>query len=110
MIILAKSQRDFLDRYYTEYMRLEAGPAIALGAEHGFYYEHLLALYEPYRQAWGGSFGRWGDMFPPVPTGPLTFPWPSIQDLETQLRARGDRGDPPSQKEADRCPSRIDSG
>lgn len=104
MISLNKAQRDFLDRYYTEYMRLEAGPAIVLGAVHGFYYEHLLALYEPYRQAWGGSFEEWRDVFPPVPASPLTFPWPSIQDLEAQLRAEGIEVIPLPRKRPTECP------
>ena len=59
-------QRDFLDRFYTESMKLEAGPATSLGAKHGFRYEHLKALFESDRQSWGGDFGVWGDMYPPV--------------------------------------------
>ena len=91
MIKLTRQQRDFLDRYYTEYMKLEAGPATALGTEHGFYYEHLKALFEAYRQSWGGDLAVWGDIYPPVCSSPdpLFFPWPSIQALEEQLKAEG---------------------
>lgn len=91
MIILTSLQRDFLDRYYTEYMTLEAGPATLLGSQHGFFYEHLLALFDVYRRSWGGDLGVWRDGTPPLSPAPdpLVFPWPSIQDLEDQLKAEG---------------------
>jgi hypothetical protein len=92
-MILTSLQRDFLDRYYSEYMTLEAGPVIKFAAQHGFHYEHLRALFEIYRQSWGGDFlAVWGENpYPPLssPPDPLVFPWPSIQDLEAQLKAEG---------------------
>jgi hypothetical protein len=91
MMTLTSLQRDFLDRYYTEYMNLEAGPAILVGSQHGFFYEHLRALFDAYRQSWGGDLRVWGDSFPPLSPGPdpLVFPWPSIRALEDQLNAEG---------------------
>jgi hypothetical protein len=91
MIILTAPQRDFLDRYYTEYMNLQAGPTVAFASQHGFGYEHLLALFDSYRQSWGGSLEVWNAPFPPLPPppDPLVFPWASIQALEEQLKAEG---------------------
>jgi hypothetical protein len=91
MINLNCQQRDFLDRYYTECMRLEGGPATSLGAKHGFYYEHFKVLFDSYCHPWGGDFGVWGDLYPPVSASdePLTFPWTWIQALEEQLKTEG---------------------
>jgi hypothetical protein len=91
MIILTPPQREFLDRYYTEYMNLQAGPTVAFASQHGFGYEHLLALFDSYRQSWGGNLEVWNDPFPPLPPppDPLVFPWTSIQALEEQLKAEG---------------------
>src|SRR5262249_1162028 len=91
MIILTPTQRDFLDRYYTEYMNLQAGPTVAFATQPGFGYEHLLALFDSYRQSWGGNLEVWNAPFPPLPPppDPLVFPWTSIQALEEQLKAEG---------------------
>jgi hypothetical protein len=91
MMILTSLQRDFLDRYYTEYMNLEAGPAVRLGSQHGFFYEHLRALFDIYCQSWGGDLSIWGASHPPLSPGrdPLVFPWSSIQALEEELRGEG---------------------
>src|SRR5579883_391253 len=96
MIKRTPQQRDLLDRYFTEYMNLEAGPAILLGSRHGFFYEHLRVLFDAYRQSWGGDLGVWGDTLPPLSPAPdpLVFPWPSIRALEDQLRAEGISIDP----------------
>ena len=37
MIILTSLQRDYLDRYYTEYMKLEPGYAFAIAKQLGYY-------------------------------------------------------------------------
>jgi hypothetical protein len=89
MINLTEAQRDFLDRYYTECTKPDAGPAVALGADHGFYYEHMLALFDAYQSSWGGTVSVWGDISPPEPSSPLTFPWSSIEELEAQIEAEG---------------------
>lgn len=90
MISLTRPQRDFLDHFYTEYLKLEFGPATKLAAAHGFYYEHFKALFESYQQAWGESWGKWEDMSPPVVSfQSLTFPWDSVDILEKQLNDEG---------------------
>jgi hypothetical protein len=89
MINLTKEQRDFLDRYYVECTKPDAGLAVALGAEHGFYYEHMLALFDAYQSSWGGTVSVWGDIYPPEPSSSLVFPWSSIEDLEAQIEAEG---------------------
>jgi hypothetical protein len=89
MIKLTLVQRGFLDRYYMECTKPAAGPAVALGAEHGFYYEHMLALYDAYVSSWGGTVSVWGDIYPPESFSPLVFPWSSIQELEAQIEAEG---------------------
>lgn len=93
MIPLNRPQRDFLDRFYTEYMKLEPGPAMKLGYQRGFHYGYLTALWTSYIASWGDGWGRWGDgiegIYPPDPGTPLAFPWSSIQELDDQMSAAG---------------------
>jgi hypothetical protein len=89
MITLTSLQRDFLDRYYTEMVDAEVGYATTLARQQGFTYHHFNRLFDSYRQAWGGDLRVWGRPYPPLspPPDPPIFPWPSLQDLEEQLRA-----------------------
>jgi hypothetical protein len=91
MINLTMIQRDFLDRFYTEYLKSEYGPVTQLAAAHGFYYEHFGSLFESYKQAWGEEWNDWVDRFPPITTSArsLVFPWDSIEALESQLSEEG---------------------
>ena len=72
-------------------MNLQAGPTVTFASQHGFGYQHLLALFDAYRQSWGGNLQVWNAPFPPLspPPDPLVFPWTSIQALEEQLEAEG---------------------
>jgi hypothetical protein len=107
-MVLTRTQRDFLDHYFVEYMELEPGPTIRLGAQHDFFYEHLRALFEIYRQAWGDEWGTWTDSYPPLsnPSDRLVFPWSSISDLEDQLKADGIEVIPIPRTKAKGCPSK----
>ena len=89
MITLTSLQRDFLDRFYTEMVDTEVGYATTLARKHGFTYRHFNQLWDSYLQSWGGDTRAWGRPYPPLSPPPAdpSFPWPSIQDLEEQLRA-----------------------
>lgn len=91
MINLTLHQREFLDCFYTEYLKSEFGPATRLAADRGFYYEHFKALFEFYRRAWGKDWDEWEGVFPPTPISSqlLIFPWDSVEVLEVQLKGEG---------------------
>jgi len=92
MIILTSLQRDYLDRFYTEYMKLEPGYAFAIARKYDFTNEHFNNLERAHHRSWGNDWGNWGpdNIYPPLsnpPPDPPIFPWPSIQDLENDLQA-----------------------
>jgi hypothetical protein len=88
MITLTNSQRDFLDRFYTEMVNTEVGYATTLARKHGFTYRHFNRLWDAYIRSWGGDLRVWGQPYPPLSSLPDTpiLPWPNLTALEEELK------------------------